>query len=108
MSSLQVTLSTGEVVTFRADYTHGADLAYSEIRYEKQYEAEEVDDGKGRTVRREKVPVAVSMRAIDAALPEMIEKVEKNGQAVAVSLQWIKTLPTHDYETLYKTLLEIR
>src|SRR4051812_7956799 len=89
-----VTLSTGAVVTFKPSYTHGADLAYSEVRYAEDY--------------GDRVPVAVAMKACDAVLPVVIDTVAKDGQSVPATLEWLKDLPLPDYEVLYKLLLELR
>ena len=89
-----ITLTTGETVTFIPDYTHGADLAYSEVRFAEDYGA--------------RAPIHISLKACDAVLPIVIEKIEKAGETYKATPEWLTKLPLPDYEELYRLLLELR
>lgn len=101
---MTVTLSTGEVVTFRIRFTHGMQKALfravnKDVAWKMNAETGEYE---------KEVPAENIELQYEAVLPLVIEKIEKDGKAVLFSAEWMDDLLQEDYRRLEEAVASIR
>ena len=96
MPSSPVTLSTGEIVTFKPFLTHAADAAVSDFLDETTTLG--IDEAGLKKTR--KVTLRDWNRACGRALPLLIATITKGTDALACSESWLAELPADDYQRL--------
>jgi hypothetical protein len=99
-----VTLSSGEIVTFKPYFNHGADFEFYRFIREEMKKAEEagmVKEGKG-------IPTFVYLAACEGTLPLLIERIVQNGQDVPYTKSWLDGLHPKDYDLLSEAFVALR
>jgi hypothetical protein len=91
-----VQLSTGETVTFKAHFSHRADMAFWEEALRR------VDPS------TKDLTNWVYWKCCEAILPLVIQDVSKGAQAIACTPEWLAELPVEDYEPLRREAAALR
>ena len=102
---MQVTLSSGEVVTLRA-WKRKADKAYTRALKQGVFYRRDAETGDLNVF--EEVPANNFDTAWEAVLPLMIERIERDGSEIPFSQSWLDGLDPGDGEKLEAALLEIK
>ncbi len=101
-----ITLSTGEEVTFRPDFTHDAETIYCEARERGVVDKEYIENGELKIVRER--PVKNYADAIRETLLYMIASV-KNGESESKpNREWLGGMALPDYLDLAEALAYVR
>lgn len=101
--AVNLTLSNGDVLTFRPDYTHRMERAFKEA-LTKGMQLKQ----KGQEVIVESIQADALDRATEAVLQLLIEKISRNGTDTPYSTEWMLDLKEGDFERLRETVASLR